>query len=146
MFSSRKNGRLLEKLHQQLCGHSSTTLPANPERNKVQLAERRIKIIQEDSISNDKTMIFFNPSRSIILRKEASFNQGLSAALRQKTDKGIQPVHFISRTMIETVKRYSQTERDAQALKKAKKRLRVYLLGAPRFSIHSPQTTVTLIQ
>ena len=45
----------------------------------------------QDSISNDKTVAFFDPSRPIILRTEASYtNQGLLAALLQKTDKGIQ--------------------------------------------------------
>ena len=47
-------------------------------------------------------MTFFDPSRPIILRTEASFNEGLAAALLQKTDRGILPVHFISRTMTET--------------------------------------------
>ena len=86
-------------------------------------------------------MAFFDPSKPIILRTEASFNEGLSAALLQKRDRGIQPVHFISRTMRETEKRYSQTEKDALALKWAKERLRIYLLGAPRFRIvtaHKP--------
>ena len=95
----------------------------------------------QDSISNEKTMAFFDPSRPIILRTETSFNEGLSAALLQKTDKGIQPVHFISRTMTETEERYSQTEKDALAIKWAKERLRIYLLGAPRFRIvtaHKP--------
>jgi len=53
----------------------------------------------------------------------------------------MQPVHFISRTKTETKKRYSQTEKDALAIKWAKKRLRVYLLGAPRLRIataHKP--------
>ena len=95
----------------------------------------------QDSISSEKTMAFFDPSKPIILRTEASFNEGLSAALLQKTDSGIQPVHFISRTMTETEKRYSQTEKDALAIKWAKERLRIYLLGAPRFRIvtsHKP--------
>ena len=86
-------------------------------------------------------MAFFDPSKPIILRTEASFNEGLSAALLQKTDRGMQPVHFISRTMTETEKRYSQTEKDALAIKWAKERLRIYLLGAPRFRIvtaHKP--------
>ena len=81
------------------------------------------------------------PSKPIIFRTEASFNEGLSAALFQKTDRGIQPVHFISRTMTETEKRYSQTEKDALAIKWAKERLRIYLLGAPRFrfvTAHKP--------
>ena len=62
-------------------------------------------------------MAFFDSSRPIILRTEASYNQGLSAALLQKTDKGIQPVHFISCKMTENKKRYGQTEKDALAIK-----------------------------
>ena len=67
--------------------------------------EKAFRKIQ-DSISNDKTMAFFDPSRALILHTEASYNQGLSAALLQK----IQPVHFINNcTMTELGKRYSQT-------------------------------------
>ena len=86
-------------------------------------------------------MTFFDPSKPIILRTEASFSEGLSAALLQKTDRGIQPVHFISHTVTETEKRYSQTEKDALAIKWAKEELIIYLLGAPRFRIvtaHKP--------
>lgn len=88
-----------------------------------------------------RRLAFFDPSKPIILRTEASFNEGLSAALLQKTDRGIQPVYFISRTMTETEKRYSQTKKDALAIKWAKKRLTIYLLGASRFRIvtaHKP--------
>ena len=138
------NGWLPGQLHQQLCSHSSTTLSANPKRWEKE-EENAFRKIQ-DTISNDKTMAFFDPSRPIIPRTEASYNQGLSAAQLQKTDKGIQPAHFISRTMIETEKRYSQTAKDPLAIKWAKERRRVNLLGAPRFRIHSAQTTVTLIQ
>ena len=69
----------------------------------------------QDSISDDKTMASFNPPRTTIWRTEACLDQGLSTALLQKTDKGIQLVRFISRT--ETEKRYSQTEKDALAIK-----------------------------
>ena len=89
----------------------------------------------QDTISSEKTMAFFDQSKPIILRTAASFSEGLSAALLQKTDRGIQPVHFISRTRTETEKRYNQTEKDALAIKWAKQRLRIYLLGAPRFRI-----------
>ena len=78
--------------------------------------EKAFRKIQ-DSISNEKTMAFFDSYRPIILRTEASYNQGLSAVLLQKTDKGIQPVHFISRTMTENKKRYGQTEKHALAIK-----------------------------
>ena len=70
-------------------------------------------------------MAFLDPSRATILRTEASYIQGLSAALLQTgTDKGIQPVHFIGRTMPETEKRYSQTEKSLLPLfNKAKARM-----------------------
>ena len=59
----------------------------------------------------------------------------------QQTDSGIQPVHFINRAMTEAERRYSQTKKYAFAIKWAKERLRIYLLGAPRFRIvttHKP--------
>ncbi|XP_045210963.2 uncharacterized protein K02A2.6-like [Mercenaria mercenaria] len=82
-------------------------------------------------------MAFFDPRKEIIVRVEASFYQGLSAGLFQKTTKGIQPVHDISRSLTDTEKRYSQTEKDALAVKWAKNRFRIYLLGAPKFKIIS---------
>ena len=95
----------------------------------------------KDSITDENTIAFFDPRRPIIVRVEASFHEGLSAGLFQRTAKGLQPVHFISRSMTETEKRYSQTEKDALAVKWAKNRFRMYLLGAPRFKIitsHKP--------
>ena len=93
------------------------------------------------SLTSDDTMIFFNPSKPIVVRTEASYHDGLSAGLFQDIGKGLQPVHFISRTMTETEKRYSQTEKDALAVRWAKNRFRMYLLGAPKFKIitgHKP--------
>ena len=86
-------------------------------------------------------MAYFDPTRPIVLRVEASYHEGLSAGLFQETDKGLQPVHFISRTMTDTEKRYSQTEKDALAVGWAKNRFSMYLLGAPKFKIvtaHKP--------
>ena len=93
------------------------------------------------SISSEDTMIYFNPSKPIIVRTEASYHDGLSAGLFQDKGQGLQPVHFISRAMTETEKRYSQTEKDALAVRWAKNRFRMYLLGAPKFKIitgHKP--------
>ena len=95
----------------------------------------------KDSITSDATMAFFNPRIQIIVRTEASFHEGLSAGLFQRTNKGLQPVHYISRSMTSAEKRYSQTEKDALAVKWAKSRFSMYLLGAPRFKIvtsHKP--------
>ena len=95
----------------------------------------------KESISNEDTMAFFNPTLPIMVRTEASFNQGLSAGLLLRTPKGWQPVHCISRTLTDTEKRYSQTEKDALCVKWAKTRFSIYLLGAPKFDIitaHKP--------
>ena len=86
-------------------------------------------------------MIYFNPNKPIVVRAEASFHDGLSAGLFQDIGKGLQPVHFISHTITETEKRYSQTEKDALAVRWANNRFRMYLLGAPKFKIitgHKP--------
>ena len=95
----------------------------------------------KDSITNEKTMIYFIPKRPIVVRVEASYHVGLSAGLFQINGNGLQPVHYISRTMTDTEKRYSQTEKDALAITWAKNRFKMYLLGAPRFKIitaHKP--------
>ncbi|CAC5366628.1 unnamed protein product [Mytilus coruscus] len=73
--------------------------------------------------------------RPIVLRCEASFYEGLSAGLFQQTNKGLQPVHFISCSMSDTEKRYSQTEKDALSIRWAKNRFSIHLLGAPTFKI-----------
>ena len=89
----------------------------------------------KQAITSEDTIVFFDPRRPIIVKAEASFHEGLSAGLFQDTEKGVQPVHFISRTMKDHEKRYSQTEMDALAIKWAKKRFSLYLLGAPKFKI-----------
>ncbi|KAL9953640.1 hypothetical protein ACROYT_G041090 [Oculina patagonica] len=48
------------------------------------------------SISSKDTMAFFKPKLPIMVRVEASYNEGLSAGLFQQSNKGWQPVHFIS--------------------------------------------------
>lgn len=52
-----------------------------------------------------------------------------------------QPVHFLSGTMTNSEKRYSQTEKDALAVHWAKRKFSIYLLGAPKLKIitaHKP--------
>ena len=95
----------------------------------------------KDSSTNDKTIIYFNPKQQIFVRTEAIYHDGLSAGLFQNTGNDLQPVHYISRTMTDTEKRYRQTEKDAPAVRLAKNRFSMYLLGAPRFKIitaHKP--------
>ena len=95
--------------------------------SKEEKALRRVK----ESTTSGSTMASFNPDRPLIVRAEASYHEGLSAGLFQEMEKGLQPVHFISRTMTEVEKRYSQTEKDALAVHCAKNRFSIYLVGAP---------------
>ena len=74
----------------------------------------------KESITDDETMIYFHQKKKKkkkIVRAEASYLNGLSAGLYQKINKGLQQVHFISRTMTKTEKKYSPTEKDALAVR-----------------------------
>ena len=93
------------------------------------------------AITSKDTMAFFNPKLPLMVRVEASYNEGLSAGLFQQSAKGWQPVHFISQSLTDVEKRYSQTEKDALCVKWAKVRFGMYLQDAPRFTIvtaHKP--------
>ena len=68
----------------------------------------------------------------IVVRTEASFHEGLSAGLFQRTSKGLHRSMTSAKTL---------TDKDALAVKWAKSRFGMYLLGAPRFKIitsHKP--------
>ena len=76
------------------------------------------------------------------MRAEASYHDGLSAGLFQDVGKGLQPVHFISRTMTDYGKRYSQTEKDALAVRWATKQIQdVFTRSAQIQNHYGPQTS-----
>ena len=64
-------------------------------------------------------------------------DSGLGAVLVQRESKKtpFQPVIYKSRTLKDTERRYSATEREALAIQWAVKKLRQYLVGAPKFKI-----------
>ena len=64
----------------------------------------------KDSITNEATMIYYDPTRPTVMRVEASYNDGLSAGLFKEAERGLHPVHYISRSLTDTEKRCSQTE------------------------------------
>ena len=90
------------------------------------------------SITNESSMAYFNQSRPIVVRIEASYHEGLSAGLFQETASGLRPFHFIILALTPNEKRYSQTEKEALVIHWAKNRFSVYLLGAPKFQISPP--------
>ena len=65
----------------------------------------------KDSITNNGTMAHFDPNKPFLVRTEASFHEGLSAGLFQRTSKGLQPVHYISRSLTLAEQRYSQQKK-----------------------------------
>ena len=66
-----------------------------------------------DNLTRENTILYFIPNKPIVVRAEASYHDRLSAGLFQDIGKGLQPVHSNSRTVTETEKRYSLTEKDA---------------------------------
>jgi len=118
-----------------------TNLTRNKTKFKWNNEEKEAFEKLKSAITSSETMAYFDPNKQTTLRTEASFHEGLSAALFQKGPLGQQPIHFISRRLSDTEKRYSQTEKDALAVKWAVTRLRNYLIGAPKFLIitaHKP--------
>ena len=66
----------------------------------------------KDSITNDDTIAYFDPKRPIIVRTVASFNEGMSAGPFQRTSKGLQPGHYISRSMTVCCRTKIQPDRE----------------------------------
>ena len=102
--------------------------------------QQAFKVLKEQ-LSSNRTMAYFHTKKPIVVRTEASFNEGIAAALFQPSNGRLRPVHFISRTLSDPEKRYSQTEKDMLAIKFAASRFEKYLIGAPKFTIitsHKP--------
>lgn len=67
--------------------------------------------------------------------------EGLGGELFQETGNGFQPVHYVSQTLTNTEKRYSQIEREALPAEFTTARLQMYLLGVLKFQLttdHKP--------
>ena len=92
------------------------------------------------AITTAPVLIPYHPERETLIIYDGS-PEGLGGGLFQKTGKGFQPVHYVSRTLTDTEKRYSQIEREALAAEFTTTRLQMYLLGAPKFQLvtdHKP--------
>ena len=94
----------------------------------------------KEAITTAPVLVPYKPDRETLVICDGS-PTGLGGGLFQKTDQGFQPVHFVSRTLTDTEKRYSQIEREALAAEFTTTRLSIYLLGAPHFQLatdHKP--------
>ena len=92
------------------------------------------------AITTAPVLIPYIPERdTLVICDESPI--GLGGGLFQKAKHGYQPVHFVSRTLTDTEKRYSQIEREALAAEFTTTRLHMYLLGAKHFQLatdHKP--------
>ena len=90
-------------------------------------------------------MAYFDPTKQTDLIADAS-PWGLSAILAQKTTKrdDRRIVAYVSRSLSEVERKYSQTEREALAIVWAMERLQIYLRGG-KFTLYTDCKPVELI-
>ena len=129
--------RILVKVHSKIFLHSCTIAGADVQRHQVNWGSKENEAFEKlkTSVTSESTMVYFNPSWPIVIRVKASYHEGLSAGLFQETGSGLRPIHFKSRTMTPTQKRYNQTEKGLLAIHWAKKRYSMYLLDTSKFQI-----------
>ena len=92
------------------------------------------------AITTAPILIPYDPGRRTRVICDGS-PTGVGGGLFQQTEKGYQPAHFVSRSLTEAEKRYSQIEREALAAEFTTNRLHMYLLGADHFELatdHKP--------
>ena len=111
------------------------------ERKFVWLQEQQLAFEDlKKVITTAPILIPYNPGRRMRVICDGS-PTGVGGGLFQQTEKGYQPVHFVSRSLTEAEKRYSQIEREALAAEFTTNRLHMYLLGADHFELatdHKP--------
>ena len=91
-------------------------------------------------LSERQHLVRFQPERETALFVDAS-PVGVGAILSQKVGEHFAPVSFASKTLTPVQQRFSQTEREALAIKFGVEKFHSYLYGAPRFQVftdHKP--------
>ena len=109
--------------------------------NEEECAFNKVK----HALTSDKVMAYFDQNKQTELTTDAS-PWGLSAILSQCTSgtNNRKVVAYISRTLSEVERRYSQTEREALAIVWAMERLHLYLSGA-KFTLYTDCKPVEMI-
>ena len=87
----------------------------------------------KNSLLDNATLAYYEAAEETEVMMDAS-PISLSAVLTQKKKNGHRPVTCISRSPSPVEQRYSQTEREALAIRWSCKLLRMYLAGA-RFKV-----------
>jgi hypothetical protein len=89
-------------------------------------------------LASNRVLTHFDPKKPIVLSTDASAYD-IGAVLSHRFPGGeLRPIHFISRTLNDAEKNYSQLDKEGLAIYWAVRRLRLYLLGLP-FEIETDQ-------
>lgn len=100
----------------------------------------------KDSLKTEKVLGYFSKVDKTIVEVDAS-PVGLGAILSQKNRDGVERViMFISKTLTDIERRYSQTEREALAIVWAIERLQYFLLGCEFILITDHKPLVFMFQ
>ena len=94
----------------------------------------------KSAITSAPVLVPYYPARDRLVICDGSAT-GLGGELFQKTQHGYQPVHYVSRTLTDTERRYSLIERETLAVEFATSRLQMYLLEGKHFQLatdHKP--------
>ena len=73
----------------------------------------------KNAITSAPVLVPHYPERETLVIRDGS-PTGLGGGLFQKTQQGYQPVHYVSRTLTDTERRYSQIERETLAVEFAR--------------------------
>ena len=79
-------------------------------------------------LTQPTVLALYNPCESIKVSADAS-SFGLGAVLLQRSDDTWKPVAYVSRSMMETERRYAQIEKEALAVTRACEKFADYILG-----------------
>ena len=136
------NAGILITVHKQILKQVRTTATANKEQCEIPLDERATTGLRdlEDGNNHRPCARAYYPERDTIVICDGS-PTGSGGGLFQRTQHGYQPVHYVSRTLIDTESRHSQIEREALAAEFATSRLQMYLVGGKHFQLatdHKP--------
>ena len=82
----------------------------------------------KSTLLNSTLLVHYDPKLPITVSADSS-SYGIGAVLSHRIDGVDRPVYFVSRTLTEVERRYSQIEREALALVFAVKRFHFYLWG-----------------
>ena len=91
--------------------------------------ERDAFIASKDLLLSSQVLVHFDPKHPIVLACDASAH-GIGAVLSHRfTDSSEKPIGFVSRTLTDTEKKYSQVEKEGLACAFRVSHFHAYLFG-----------------